>query len=58
MANLSKKIRAKSISLHQILYAMDWMPFYIVILLFIMAIVAPWVIPNSKISDNKHDKEY
>jgi len=37
---------------------MDWMPFYIVILLFILAIVAPWIVPNSKISNNKHDNKY
>ena len=37
---------------------MDWMPFYIVITLFILAIVAPWVIPNKKVSNNKHDNEY
>lgn len=34
------------------------MPFYIVILLFILAIVAPWIVPNSKISNNKHDNKY
>lgn len=36
----------------------SWMPFYIVITLFILAIVAPWVVPNKMISKNKHDNKY
>lgn len=36
----------------------DWIPFYIVIALFTMAIVAPWIFPNKTLSDNKHDKKY
>jgi hypothetical protein len=34
------------------------MPFYIVIFLFLMAIVAPWIFPNKKVSNNKHDQKY
>lgn len=36
----------------------DWWPFYVVIALFILAIVSPWVFPNKKVSDNKHDNEF
>lgn len=36
----------------------DWWPFYVVIALFVLAIVSPWVFPNEKISKNKHDNEF
>lgn len=28
---------------------------YLVLVLFVLAILAPWIIPNKKLSDNKHD---
>lgn len=34
------------------------MPFYVVIALFILAIISPWVLPNKKLSNNKHDNKY
>lgn len=32
--------------------------FGIVIALFILAIVSIWLFPNSKLSDNEHDKKH
>ena len=29
----------------------------IIIVLFILAIVSPWIFPNRMVSDNEHDKE-
>jgi hypothetical protein len=37
---------------------LDWWPFYVVISLFILAIVAPWVFPNNRVSKNKHDNKF
>lgn len=28
---------------------------YLVLVLFVLAILAPWIIPNKMVSDNKHD---
>ena len=41
-------------------YTMDaaWWPFYVVIALFILAIVSPWVFPNKMVSKNKHDNKF
>lgn len=36
----------------------DWWPFYVVIALFILAIVSPWVFPNKSVSKNRHDNEF
>lgn len=36
----------------------DWWPFYVVIILFVLAIVSPWVFPNDRVSDNKHDNKF
>lgn len=36
----------------------SWWPFYVVITLFILAIVAPWVWPNNKVSDHEHDNKF
>lgn len=35
-----------------------WWPFYVVIALFLLAIVSPWVFPNEKVSKNKHDNDF
>ena len=35
-----------------------WWPFFVVIALFILAIVSPWVFPNKMVSKNKHDNEF
>ncbi len=32
--------------------------FGIVILLFVLAIVSVWVVPNKKVSDNEHDLKF
>lgn len=32
--------------------------FGIVILLFILAIVSVWLVPNKKVSDNEHDLKF
>ena len=29
----------------------------IIIVLFILAILSPWIFPNRMVSDNEHDKE-
>lgn len=36
----------------------SWWPFFVVIGLFILAIVAPWIIPNKMVSKNKHDNKF
>lgn len=36
----------------------SWWPFFVVIALFILAIVAPWIFPNSMVSKNKHDNKF
>ena len=28
---------------------------YLVLVLFVLAILAPWIIPNKMVSDNEHD---
>jgi hypothetical protein len=30
----------------------------LILVLFVSAIVAPWVIPNKKVSDNEWDRKY
>jgi hypothetical protein len=37
---------------------LDWWPFYVVIALFILAIVSPWIFPNNKVSKNRHDNKF
>ncbi len=37
---------------------LDWWPFYVVIVLFVLAIISPWVFPNDKVSDNEHDNRF
>jgi hypothetical protein len=34
------------------------MPFYVVIALFILAILCPWILPNKSVSKNKHDNKF
>lgn len=29
----------------------------IIVVLFVLAIVSPWILPNRMVSDNEHDKE-
>lgn len=36
----------------------SWSPFFVVIALFLLAIVSPWVFPNKGVSDNKHDNKF
>lgn len=36
----------------------SWWPFFVVIALFILAIIAPWVVPNKMVSKNKHDNKF
>jgi hypothetical protein len=36
----------------------SWWPFFVVIALFILAIVSPWIFPNKMVSKNKHDNKY
>jgi hypothetical protein len=33
----------------------SWTPFYVVIALFVLAIISPWVFPNKMVSNNKDD---
>jgi hypothetical protein len=42
------------------LWFMDasWAPFYVVIALFILAIISPWVFPNKMVSNDKHDNKF
>lgn len=35
-----------------------WLPFWIVVVLFVLAVVSPWVFPNKKVSNNKHDIKF
>jgi hypothetical protein len=35
-----------------------WWPFFVVIALFILAIISPWIFPNKMISKNKHDNMF
>lgn len=34
-----------------------WTPFYIVVVLFVLAVISPWVFPNKLVSKNKHDNK-
>lgn len=36
----------------------SWWPFYVVITLFILAIISPWIFPNKMVSKNKHDNKF
>ncbi len=36
----------------------SWTPFYVVIALFILAIISPWVFPNKMVSNDKHDNKF
>jgi hypothetical protein len=36
----------------------SWWPFMVVIALFLLAIVSPWVFPNKNVSKNKHDNKF
>ena len=36
----------------------SWTPFYVVITLFVLAIVSPWLFPNKTVSKNKHDNKF
>lgn len=36
----------------------SWTPFYVVIVLFVLAIISPWVFPNKGVSDNQHDNKF
>lgn len=35
-----------------------WWPFFVVIALFVLAIVSPWIFPNKIVSKNKHDNKF
>jgi hypothetical protein len=35
----------------------SWTPFYVVIALFVLAIISPWIFPNKMVSNNKRDIE-
>lgn len=37
---------------------LSWWPFFVVIALFILAIMAPWIFPNKMVSKNKHDNKF
>ena len=36
----------------------SWTPFYVVIALFVLAIISPWIFPNKMVSKHKRDIEY
>lgn len=36
----------------------SWWPFFVVIGLFILAIICPWIIPNKMVSKNKYDNKF
>lgn len=36
----------------------SWWPFFVVIGLFILAIVSPWIFPNKMVSKNRHDNKF
>jgi hypothetical protein len=42
----------------KIVMDLSWWPFWVVIVLFVLAIVSPWAFPNSKVSKNKHDNKF
>lgn len=35
----------------------SWTPFYVVITLFVLAIISPWIFPNKMVSNHKRDIE-
>jgi hypothetical protein len=35
-----------------------WWPFFVVVLLFVIAILSPWIFPNKMVSKNKHDNKF
>lgn len=39
-------------------FFIDWMPYWVVIALFITAIISAWAFPNKMVSKNKHDIKY
>lgn len=43
---------------NQFMDVASWWPFFVVIALFILAIVSPWIFPNKMVSKNKHDNKY
>lgn len=36
----------------------SWTPFYVVIALFVLAIISPWIFPNKMVSKDKHDNKF
>ena len=36
----------------------DWWPFFVVVVLFVLAVIAPWVFPNKTVSNNKYDNKF
>jgi len=36
----------------------SWWPFYVVIALFLLAIISPIIFPNKMVSKNKHDNKF
>jgi ABC-type bacteriocin/lantibiotic exporter with double-glycine peptidase domain len=41
-----------------LMFDASWTPFYVVIALFVLAIVSPWIFPNKMVSKNKHDNKF
>lgn len=37
---------------------MDWLPFYVVVVLFVLAILSPIIFPNKMVSKNKEDNKF
>ncbi len=37
---------------------MDWLPFYVVVVLFILAIISPFVFPNKTVSEHEEDNKF
>lgn len=40
------------------MFDVSWTPFYVVIALFVLAIISPWIFPNKMVSKNKHDNKF
>lgn len=36
----------------------DWIPFFVVVLLFILAVISPVIFPNRMVSKDKHDNKF
>lgn len=36
----------------------DWIPFFVVVALFILAVLSPLIFPNRMVSKNKHDNKF